>query len=431
MRPFIVIALVLDLLLFFLVVVYELFVSLELNAVSLVFLGVLILFAAFCVVSLRLLRTRRPWVVRTWTVVLSMTFAYWILDLAAGVLLIQSPWLIRDDVVHHRLPRSAVLRVSSREYWTSVTTDRWGLRGDEISLAKDSDQYRIVMLGDSFTMGKGVEDDETFAALLDERLSQTSPLGVEVINAGVDSYTPLLSYLYLRYQLADLDPDLVVLNLDMSDLIQDRAYRALAVRDESGEIVAVPAPPPPDWFPVGPLVQRWTRDHLFLGRMVMYQLGPESARDGGLVEGTVELANPELLAHTLQGDEVDRSGQWGALFESIGMVKAFCDARGMQFLLTVYPWGHQVDDEEWVPGRNVFLPVDARTSDNSVRIIEERADAAGITLLNVIPQFRARRREGPIYFDHDMHWRPVGHRIMADALEPHLRDQILGSVEAR
>ena len=85
------------------------------------------------------------------------------------------------------------------------------------------------MLGDSFTMGKGVEDDSTFSAMLDRSMS-AGDQSVEVLNAGVDSYSPLLAYLRITKTLPDLDPDLVVLNFDMSDLVQDAFYRSGAER---------------------------------------------------------------------------------------------------------------------------------------------------------------------------------------------------------
>ena len=109
-----------------------------------------------------------------------------------------------------------------------------------VSVEKPEATYRIITLGDSFTMGKGVEDDQTFSFRLQELLSDE--LGrceakvdrIEVLNAGVDSYSPLLSYLYLSRELVSLDPDLVIFNLDNSDLVQEAAYRSVALRNDNG-----------------------------------------------------------------------------------------------------------------------------------------------------------------------------------------------------
>src|SRR5262249_50799490 len=117
-----------------------------------------------------------------------------------------------------------------------------GMRGAEPEAPKAPGAYRILMLGDSFTMGEGVSDDQTFSALLQRSLSSRLSARIEGLNAGVDSYAPILSYLDLRENRLRLEPDAVVLNLDMSDPLQEQYYRSLAVRNAAGEILGVPNP---------------------------------------------------------------------------------------------------------------------------------------------------------------------------------------------
>jgi len=64
------------------------------------------------------------------------------------------------------------------EFSVRVDVNRLGLRDDELSL----EAPEIVVLGDSFAMGWGVEQDETFAQLLAKRT------GLRVLNAGISSY---------------------------------------------------------------------------------------------------------------------------------------------------------------------------------------------------------------------------------------------------
>lgn len=273
------------------------------------------------------------------------------------------------------------------------------------------------MLGDSFTMGKGVANDQTFSALLEHslRVNKVTYQGrpVEVLNAGVNSYAPILSYLQLTTDLQRLEPDLVVLNLDMSDLVQEMAYRRLATYAADGEIIGVDGR-----RPLATRVREWIDRNLFITRLILFYVAPPRKTT---VEDVVTRANPGLIRHTLVNDTVDRGEQWRHIFDSIVRIKRYCDSKRIKFLLTVYPWGHQVSDQEWIPGRFAFLPKGASVSDKSLETIREFARNNDIDLLDVFPAFRAYRGGSRLYFHDDMHWTETGHKLMAEELERYIR----------
>jgi len=60
-----------------------------------------------------------------------------------------------------------------------------GLRDKEYPVSK-SDKHRIIFLGDSLTFGWGVQEEETFATLIEEDLNSSSP--TEVLNFGTGNY---------------------------------------------------------------------------------------------------------------------------------------------------------------------------------------------------------------------------------------------------
>lgn len=66
----------------------------------------------------------------------------------------------------------------NQEYRTFYRINSLGLRDDESSLHKP----QIVVLGDSFAMGWGVEQDETFASIIEKKRHS------KVLNAGIASY---------------------------------------------------------------------------------------------------------------------------------------------------------------------------------------------------------------------------------------------------
>jgi len=104
-------------------------------------------------------------------------------------------------------------------------------------------------------------------------------------------------------------------------------------------------------------------------------------------------------------------------------MKKFADERLIQFVLVVYPWGHQVNDIEWVPGRYTFMPTDAVASDEYLETVKQLASRNGIELVSVFKNFRNYKSDNPLYFKYDMHWTTEGHQVMAKALEEYLLDK--------
>ncbi|PWU15906.1 MAG: hypothetical protein C5B50_14450 [Verrucomicrobia bacterium] len=132
------------------------------------------------------------------------------------------------------------------------TINSLGLRGGEISPQKPAGAYRILGLGDSFTFGEGVKDDDTFLHQLELRLNaaptnppihqSTNPSSIihhpsspsaaqnsnipaptrfEVLNAGVQGYNTRDEVVYLEKRWLSFDPDLVLLVFYINDAYDD------------------------------------------------------------------------------------------------------------------------------------------------------------------------------------------------------------------
>ena len=383
--------------------------------------GVGVLTAVFLALlgTLLLLKSRhRALVVNLWLATFSVGVSYLVLDLAAGWILIRplSPPLVPDAVRHHRLVPDSFSEFQQRDFSYVQRVNAHGLRGKEFSTDKAPGSFRVLMLGDSFTMGKGVEDDQTFSVVLENGLrADQAACGtpVEILNAGVDSYAPVLGMLYLKNDLAALKPDLVVYNLDVSDLVQEAAYRRQALRGPDGQVTAVPQHAEPETTMES--LRIWAERHLFFTRVALLYANRLLGYHELTVRDVLTRADAEVVAHTLAGD-VDRSAQWDSLFDSVTRMKQYCDEHGIRFMLSVYPWAHQISDTEWVPGRYVFMPEGAQLSDKSMTAIREHSAAAGVELLDATPAFRAYHGSEPLYFAYDMHWTAAGHRVMAASL---------------
>lgn len=112
------------------------------------------------------------------------------------------PCSIYDSSLFYTLKPSAHFVFSNPEFSDSFHTNSRGLRDDEISLQRPA----IICLGDSYAMGWGVEQKETFG----EQVEQFT--GLKVLNAAVSSYgtarelknlnrldTTALQYIIIQY----------------------------------------------------------------------------------------------------------------------------------------------------------------------------------------------------------------------------------------
>src|SRR6185436_19226191 len=73
-----------------------------------------------------------------------------------------------------------------REFDHAVSIDALGLRGAEVG-AKDPSRLRLLALGDSFTFGVDVEDDQPWVVRLASRLTAKG-IPAEGLNAGAPGY---------------------------------------------------------------------------------------------------------------------------------------------------------------------------------------------------------------------------------------------------
>jgi lysophospholipase L1-like esterase len=98
------------------------------------------------------------------------------------------------------------------QFRTVVRINENGLRDRRHSYERQNDIERILVLGDSFAWGYGVEESERFSQLLEKSLD------VEVINAGVSGYSTDQELLWYRSEGIKYETDLVILVLAGNDV---------------------------------------------------------------------------------------------------------------------------------------------------------------------------------------------------------------------
>jgi lysophospholipase L1-like esterase len=132
---------------------------------------------------------------------------------------------------------------------------------------------RVMVLGDSFTEGQGVKQDEMAVRVLGRLLEARAPGRVEV-RAAARRGTDLPELFGIFEEIEPYEPDVVVYALVLNDAVQPPAFRARQeyVDDWILDRAYVPEPQ-------GPPPQPWSLAFdFFRGRVAAWRLGRETTR---------------------------------------------------------------------------------------------------------------------------------------------------------
>ncbi len=144
-----------------------------------------------------------------------------------------------------------------------VTSNSQGLRGSrEYAPEPPAGVRRVLCVGDSFTFGAGLLDDETMPARLEVALNGAGSTRWEVLNFGVEGYGTDQQWLYFSERGLGYRPAVVVLsffelNLERNIMsFRDYAKPYFTLVDGRLALRNVPVPAPPDLLARNPELPR-------------------------------------------------------------------------------------------------------------------------------------------------------------------------------
>jgi hypothetical protein len=283
--------------------------------------------------------------------------------------------------------RSGQCTFSGREFSTTLRFNSAGLRDDEQSLIGP----RIIVLGDSHSMGWGVEYDEAWPRILER------DLGEPVLNAAVPSYATVRE---LR-DLARLDLDaleLLIIQYSDNDFLENASF---AAQGDSFRVMSE---------------EDYRRDQLFHSQL------PRPYRFGQFVYEAQKLATNapiKALKRLIDPPLVPTAPQEAATFLH-ALRHAPVPLDDVQILMFEFP-GHARERER----RRAFIEA-LRTQKNAA---DEPAYVRRMILLDLSDALATEH-----YFSWDPHARPEGQAIIADRVLDGLRENGLAeraSLEGR
>ncbi len=347
----------------------------------------------------------------------------------------------------------------------TIRTNSQGIRYPEIPLKKGSSrEFRVAVLGDSFTEGLGVEAEDTFPAFLEKRFSGTRFINFGLIGAGPAEEARMLSLRALRYE-----PDLVLLVLYANDLTDTDIFSEEELRTGEGWLITHKRIPTEGRGKIGILVHRLfpripalvkgaqkkieagkPRD--FLGGVIA------EARRRGIPEERIEawkkIVPPEIAdqANRLQfdgylysngllrqdillegldlnGDKAER--RWRSVQAMLSKMAAICRENQIPLAVVYAPAPFQSDPSYVSPSRaaGVIFREEWLVEESELqKRFAGWARQNAVPFLDMTPAFRQAAAENPgkLHFKHDPHWTPQGHQAAASILADWLvREKLL------
>ncbi len=282
-----------------------------------------------------------------------------------------------------------------------------GLRDDpEVVSSAVSESYKVLALGDSFTLGVTVKRSDLFVDLL-EGWWKTEGRDVQIVNTGTEGYSTDQEVAWLADQGPAWDPDLVLLFAYENDIYWNGQthYTDLPkpryTVDGSREPGPLTAPPDRPWhaqFAIGNLFFKPDQ------RVEMFQPGDRQV--------------PREVAALLKTPPEWMQDPIARTRGSMLALAQVAQNLGTQVVVVPIPSHSAVDPNfrakfeermdfeagSWDPNQPVDLMLDA-------------ARSAGLDVLDVRPALLARAAAGePLYFQVDWHLNPRGNRALTRAL---------------
>ena len=289
-----------------------------------------------------------------------------------------------------------------------------GLRNREIGRKGEHD-FRILVLGDSFTAGSSVEHDQAYPRVLESLLARRAKRPVEVINAGVGGWDP---FQYAQYFARDgfrFEPDLVLVGFFVGNdtysagLSVDALPTALGGRRLSRAAAA-----------------RWTirwevllYEHSHLVRALRPTLSDYRPRRScdDFSARFLAIQADRLSNHLRPTPERVATAQ--ANVDQILRIRDRAAERNVPAVVALLPDENQVNaalQARLLAGR------DPSIYDFSMpqALLRERLEAAHLPVIDLLPAFRSDPR---CLYNNTTHWTAEGHALAAEGIAGGLEEK--------
>lgn len=292
-----------------------------------------------------------------------------------------------------------------------------GLRSNREYGAKPKNATRILLIGDSFIYGPGVEFEDTFGQQLDRMLhDQKASRQFEVINAGVPAYDTWQEWKLLERIGPSIKPDLVLVGFFIGNDISQNALRfqenAEAIEEKEEKFYAPETHQARVPIPFKQMLTEYSAAYRFfreryhqLLRLIRVRQKPEGDDVWWLDIYRKDLPPGEGLGYANTDTLLTRIVTWS-------------DRHNAKLMIVLIPEQGQVMPQHWEQTIGDMIAFDADAFDLSKpnRWLQDFGKRADVPVIDLLPFFKAIKQPEALFFNQDSHWSSYGHRVAAETV---------------
>lgn len=306
----------------------------------------------------------------------------------------------RDNTYNHSAIPNSSCKFITREWDVDYNINSLGFRTKEIG-TKPSNAYRILLLGDSFTEGWGVSQENTFSELLETKLNNiSSGKKIETVNLGIASYSPIIHYLLIKNIGLSLFPDLVILNLDYGDFSDDRDYAQFIQYVENNTPIAVISGTPENLSETFKRLGKINKGSLIINNQNLNKYVIYLATKSFLIRNIIEIKNiqPKALENNYEKSAIRHRS---TAINNLKLISSLLKENDISFIITTFPHRHHIGSIKY---ENLFNSIE-----DDLSIINN------VYILNLYDYFN-NKNPNKIFFKYDIHGNEKFHSLMASGI---------------
>ncbi|MCZ6594937.1 MAG: hypothetical protein O6943_08485 [Bacteroidetes bacterium] len=140
----------------------------------------------------------------------------------------------RDDVLGMRYTPGARWQFMHPEYKVEYAINEHGFRDKkEHSIPKPKGTIRVLLVGDSFTFGQGVDYEQAWPVIAEKWFEEHDMRQIELVKAGIQGMDTRSEFLLIKELLEEYECDVIVIGFLVNDLYANSLYRIEQIGEKS------------------------------------------------------------------------------------------------------------------------------------------------------------------------------------------------------